>query len=131
VALRYAGKNSSVFVCGDVSVGGLSLNGFPYREDSGIAVLGLNSTGDPWLTWATGPNGSPRWRPGPQGAGEPGTPPSPPSSEDTSEEPAALHAAAALNIAADTVAFGEGPGAEAVRGTLESTAIFEIIRNNL
>ncbi len=131
VALRYAGRNSSVFVCGDVSVGGLSLNGFPYRADSGIAVLGLNSTGDPWLTWATGPNGPPRLRPKPDAAGEPATPPSSSTSDGALEEPAALRTESALHVAADTVAFGEGRGAEALHGTLESTALFEIIRDNL
>ncbi|HEY4282012.1 MAG TPA: alkaline phosphatase, partial [Chthoniobacterales bacterium] len=57
VARRYAGPKSTILVCGDVGIGGLSLNGFPFRKDSGIALLGLNSAGQPWLTWATGPNG--------------------------------------------------------------------------
>ena len=43
VAQRYAGGNSAIFVCGDVGIGGLSLNGYPFRKDRGIAVLGLNS----------------------------------------------------------------------------------------
>ena len=57
-ARHYAGGRATVFVCGDVGIGGLSLNGFPFRKDSGIALLGLNSTGQPWFTWATGPNGA-------------------------------------------------------------------------
>ena len=57
VAQRYAGGKSAIFVCGDVGIGGLSLNGYPFRKDRGIAVLGLNSAGDPWFSWATGPNG--------------------------------------------------------------------------
>ena len=132
VARRYAGANSTVFVCGDVAVGSLSMNGFPYREDSGIAVLGLNSAGDPWLTWATGPNGPIRSRPA---TGE-----SPASSDDTTaspagesptHEPAAVHVDSALHVASDVLAFGDGRGADALHGTLRSTAIFEIIRDNL
>src|SRR5436190_21107649 len=58
VARRYAGRRSTIVVCGDAAIGGLSLNGFPFRKDSGIALLGLNSAGQPWITWATGPNGT-------------------------------------------------------------------------
>src|SRR5438477_9758232 len=58
VARRYAGRRSTIVVCGDAAIGGLSLNGFPFRKYSGISLLGLNSAGQPWLTWATGPNGT-------------------------------------------------------------------------
>src|SRR4029453_19454727 len=51
-------QRSTIVVCGDVAIGGLSLNGFPFRKDSGTALLGLNSAGQPWITWATGPNGT-------------------------------------------------------------------------
>ena len=51
-------QRSTIVVCGDAAIGGLSLNGFPFRKDSGIALLGLNSAGQPWITWATGPNGT-------------------------------------------------------------------------
>ena len=56
-AHRYAGGRSTIIVCGDVAIGGLHANGFPFRKDSGIALLGLNPAGQPWLTWATGPKG--------------------------------------------------------------------------
>src|SRR6266516_2118448 len=58
VARRYAGQKSTIIVCGDVAIGGMNLNGFPFRQDSGIALLGLNSAGQPWITWATGPHGT-------------------------------------------------------------------------
>src|SRR5205823_6660317 len=57
LARRYAGEKSTIIVCGDVAIGGMNLNGFPFRQDSGIALLGRNSTGQPWITWATGPHG--------------------------------------------------------------------------
>src|SRR5205085_917316 len=56
-ARRYAGRRSTILVCGDVAAGGMSLNGFPFHRDSGIALLGLNSAGQPWITWASGPKG--------------------------------------------------------------------------
>src|SRR5438874_8256034 len=58
VARNYAGPKSTIIACGDVAIGGLSLNGFPFRQDSGIALLGFNAAGQPWITWATGPNGT-------------------------------------------------------------------------
>ena len=59
VARNYAGENSTILVTGNFGIGGLSLNGFPFRRDSGVALLGVNSSGEPALTWATGPNGTP------------------------------------------------------------------------
>src|SRR5204863_2647882 len=58
VAQRYAGEKSTIIVCGNLGLGGLHLNGSPFRTDRGIAVLGLNSAGDPWFSWASGPNGT-------------------------------------------------------------------------
>lgn len=136
IALRYAGGNSSVFVCGDVAIGGLSLNGFPFRQDRGVAVLGVNSTGDPWLTWATGPNGVKSY-----GAAKldkarelspsdvEATQAAAPSADST--EPAAVFAESGLQTADDVVAFGAGLGAPELHGTMESTAIFDLIRDNL
>src|SRR5207237_7477439 len=63
-AHRYAGARSTIIVSGDVAIGGLTLNGFPFRNDSGIAVLGLNPAGQPWITWASGPKGTRSFRMG-------------------------------------------------------------------
>ena len=59
VAQSYAGENATILVAGNLGIGGLSINGFPFRRDSGVALLGVNSSGEPALTWATGPNGVP------------------------------------------------------------------------
>jgi alkaline phosphatase len=132
VARRYAGAKSTIFVCGDVGIGGLNLNGFPFRKDRGIAVLGLNSAGDPWLSWATGPNGAKSYgaakitasqrAPGPETD-------SPPA--QILQEPAAFYAPAALNTVEDVAAFGAGPGTETLRGSMQSTAIFKLIADML
>src|SRR5207302_7768052 len=39
VARRYAGQKSTIVVCGDAAIGGVGLNGLPFRKFSGIAVL--------------------------------------------------------------------------------------------
>lgn len=136
VALRYAGTKSTILVCGDVGVGGLSLNGFPFRQDSGVAVLGVNSTGGPWLTWATGPNGVAAYGATRVAARteEDLRSPAPlasPSATIDNSEPAAVFAETALNNASDVLVYGQGMSASALHGSLESTAVFDLIRDNL
>ena len=130
VALRYAGENSTVIVCGSVALGGLHLNGSPFRTDRGIAVLGLNSTGDPWLSWATGPNGAKSY-----GTSKLSSQSSPSPSEalslDPPQEPAAFYAPTALETVEDVMALGNGPGTDAIKGSMDNTAIFRIIRDLL
>ena len=126
-ARRYAGPKSTIVACGDVGIGGLSLNGFPFRRDSGLALLGLNSAGQPWLTWATGPNGIATYGTV-KGAG---APEQTPGKQIEMSEPAAVSTKAALNTVEDVAAFGAGPGPEALQGLLENTAVFRIIRDKL
>jgi alkaline phosphatase len=130
VALRYAGENSTVIVCGSVALGGLHLNGSPFRSDRGIAVLGLNSTGDPWLSWATGPNGAKSY--GTSKLSSQSSPsPSEALSPDPPQEPAAFYAPTALETVEDVMALGSGPGTDAIKGSMDNTAIFRIIRDLL
>jgi alkaline phosphatase len=130
-ARRYAGARTAVIVCGDVGIGGLSLNGFPFRKDSGIALLGLNSAGQPWMTWATGPNGAKSYGiPRVAGKNDAGASDQPEMSPEYLE-PAAVYAKPALNTVDDVVAFGSGPGTEGLQGSLDNTVIFEIIRDKL
>jgi alkaline phosphatase len=127
VAQHYAGRRSTIIVCGDVGIGGLSLNGFPFRKDNGIALLGLNSSGEPWITWATGPKGvrsygAAKMAPADDGEREHGA---------KDFEPAAFYEKLALNTLDDVVAFGTGPGTEILAGSQDSTAVFEILRTDL
>lgn len=128
-ARRYGGPRCTIIVCGDVAVGGLSLNGFPFRKDSGIALLGLNSGGQPWLTWATGPHGARTY-------GTPRNPSLAPGEQQTEMspeylEPAAVYNQSALNTVDDVLALGIGPGSERLQGSLDNTAIFELIADQL
>lgn len=129
VARRYAGPKSTIVVCGDVAVGGLTLNGYPFRQDRGISILGLNSAGDPWLSWASGPNAGKSY-----GAAKLAVQPPPDATASPPgilQEPAAFFSPTALDTVDDVVAFGTGPGAEALHGSIDNTAIFQMIRDLL
>ena len=113
-ALRYAGDHALVIAAGKHSIGGLTLNGFPLRQDHGIALLGINPAGYPALTWSTGPNG-PQENP-------------PPAARN---EPAAFTQPAALLTAEDMIALARGPGSEKLRGIIDATEIFSLLRDAL
>lgn len=131
VAQRYAGVRSTIIVCGDVAIGGLTLNGFPFRNDSGIALLGLNAAGEPWLTWASGPKAARSSRIAPLSARN-GAPEEEAGKPDAGYlEPAAVFARSALNTSEDMAACGAGPGASSLRGYIDNTDIFRIIRDEL
>lgn len=108
-AQKYAGDQSLILAVGKHAIGGLSLNGYPLRQDHGVALLGTTASGYPSLTWATGPNG----------------PPAP------GNEPAAFQTPSALNTAEDVIAAATGPGAEKFHGFLNNTTIFELLRDAL
>jgi hypothetical protein len=97
------------------------VNGFPFRYDHGVAILGLNSLGQPWVTWATGPNGARVHE----------NPDQPSARDSLNTEPAALESPYALNALEDPVAGGTGPRTQKLRGTIESTEIFSILRDAL
>jgi len=126
IARSYGGLRSTIVVCGDVAIGGLSLNGFPFRKDSGIALLGFNSAGQPWITWATGPHGSKSYGP----AKIPGKDAAE-TQQSEEPEPAAFYTKSALVTVEDVVAFGSGPGTDALQGVVESTVVFKTLRDEL
>ena len=129
-AQRYAGPKSTIIVCGDTAIGGLHASGFPFRKDSGIALLGLNPSGEPWMTWATGPKGAESYgaAKGPEKETSDNAE-SGPLKQQT--EPAAFYTKSALETVEDVVSFGSGPGTEALRGTIDNTQIFKIVRDEL
>ena len=88
-AVSFAGENSLILVAGKQSVGGLRLNGYPFRNDKGVAVVGINSQGIPSLTWSTGPGTR---------AASAKTPTLPPANE-----PSAVPAPVAIGVAEDGI----------------------------
>jgi alkaline phosphatase len=121
ISREYAGRNSAIIVCGDAAIGGMNVNGYPFRYDTGVAILGLNSAGQPWVTWATGPNGE-----------KTGATVESSSARDLSAlEPAAVQAPSALNSLEDPVASATGLRMEKLRGAIDNTRVFEIIRDAL
>jgi alkaline phosphatase len=127
IARSYGGLRSTIIVCGDAAIGGLNLNGFPFRKDSGIALLGFNSAGQPWITWATGPHGTKSYGP----AKIPGKEDRSEAQEAEQPEPAAFYTKSALVTVEDVVAFGSGPGTDALQGVVDSTAVFKTLRDEL
>ncbi len=127
-AHRYAGGRSTIIVCGDVAIGGLHANGYPFRKDSGIALIGLNPAGQPWLTWATGPKGMQSYGASKLSENEPSPSASP---QKDQAQPAAFYATSALPTLEDVVVFGSGRGSEVLQGTIDNTDIFKILRDEL
>lgn len=114
VATEYAGANAAILVAGDVAIGGMNVSGYPYRYDKGVAILGLNSSGQPWITWATGPHQRPA------SANE---------KSPSAIEPAAVETTEALNTLEDPVASANGLGMQPVKGVMNTTALFSLIRD--
>jgi alkaline phosphatase len=129
-AQRYVGPRSTIMICGDVALGGLALNGFPFRHDSGIALLGLNPTGEPWITWASGPKGTRSLN---LSASAPNNRHRGRAAKSEAEylEPAAIYSDAALPTVEDMAALGTGPGTTRLHGYIDNTQIFKIIRDEL
>src|SRR5213082_438652 len=132
VARNYGGPKSTIIVCGDVAIGGMNLNGFPFRQDSGIALLGRNSAGQPWITWATGPHGVKSYGAAniPNNKSATPDPSSVGQNEQPAEnlEPAALYTKSALPTVDDVVVFGSGPGTDVLQGVVDSTVVFKVLR---
>ena len=125
-ALKYAGDKSLILAVGKHATGGMNLNGYPFGQDHGVALLGINPSGQPAITWATGPNGPP-----------PPVPPAPPTetpappriAPGAKNEPAAFQSPSALNTAEDVIVIGRGAGAERLHGFLDNTEVFQILRD--
>lgn len=117
-AKQYAGPNALIVVTGKQNLGGLRMNGTPFRNDKGVAVLGVNAQGAPSLTWSSGPGHNV-------------------SSDGNKEnssilaEPSSFNTPAALGIATDTITLGMGPGSQQIHGFIDLTTVHEIIKKEL
>ena len=128
-ALRYAGNDAVVMAVGKHATGGMTLNGYPLRQEHAVGLLGINALGYPAIAWATGPNGPQRPAPGTSGTSAQG---SPALAAPDNTEPAAYYTQpAAIDSAEDVIAIGKGPGTEAINGVIDNTEIFRILAHAL
>ncbi len=104
-ALQYAGNTALIIVTAKQSIGGLRLNGYPFRRDKGVSLISTNTQGVPSLTWSTGPG--------------------------KTDGPSAWPTSSALGVAEDVLALGSGPGAEKLTGMEDNTLIFKILESAL
>ena len=115
-------KTALVLVTADHETGGLALNGYPDEQD-GI----WSAYRDPWgekgdepypvVTFSSGPGTKRQTRRPPHGADDP--------------RPSGLSLGSAAHTGVDVVLYAWGAGAERVHGTVENTAIYAILRENL
>lgn len=108
VARSYAGEKALIIVANTTQLGGLSLNGFHFRKDKGVAILGKTLQGLPSLTWSTGPG-----------------------SAENGAEPVAAPNPTVAPLAEDGFTLSTGPGSENLRGFIDNTAIFQAISPGL
>jgi alkaline phosphatase len=121
-ALQYAGDKALIIVTGKQSVAGMRMNGYPFKNDRGVSVIGINPQGIPSITWATGPGANPAKQPPPKDAPPEAVPP---------VEPAAFPAPAGIGVADDVLAVSTGPGSEKLQGFRDNTDVFKLIHENL
>jgi alkaline phosphatase len=129
-AVRYAGEKALVLAVGEHATGGMTMNGYPLRQEHGPGLLGVNAIGYPAIAWATGPLGPPR----PAGPAVPAGAASPqgsPAPTPSGNQPAAIYAPTAIDSAQDVIAIGRGPGTEALKGVIDNTEIFQILAGAL
>jgi len=117
-AIQYAGDNALIVVTGKQSVGGFRMNGYPFKNDRGMSVTGMNPQNLPSITWSTGPGSAP--------SGDNAQ-----SNAQKSAEPSAVAIPSAIGVAEDVISVSSGPGSEKLQGFKDNTDIFKTISDNL
>ena len=113
-------KTTLVLVTADHETGGLAINGYPGEAEGILGAAASDEGGAPYpvLTFATGPGTKGEEKePAPHGAEDP--------------RPSGIALQSAAHTGVDVALYGWGSGAEAVRGTLDNTAIYSILRGQL
>lgn len=118
-ALQYAGNNALIIVTGKQSVGGFRMNGYPFKNDRGMSVTGINPQTVPFITWSTGPGSVV-----PKDVASPDLPQKP-------SEPSAVPAPAGIGVVEDVISVSTGPGSEKLQGFKDNTDVFKTISENL
>ncbi|GAT32784.1 alkaline phosphatase [Terrimicrobium sacchariphilum] len=120
---KNAGPNVLIIVTTDHNTGGLIFNGPPAPlRIKGDALLGKNPVSEhPYLTWASGPGANPP------------KPDATPVAEDHFEatQPALLPRGSAYHTGGDVWLVADGPGSEAIHGSIDNTDIYRIIAKEI
>ncbi len=112
-------KTTLVLVTADHDTGGLAINGYPDEKD-GILGTVRDAEGEPphsVLTFASGPGIGGNPDEAPYGAEDP--------------RPSGIALEAAVHTGIDVALYGWGAGADQVRGTLDNTAVYELLAAHL
>lgn len=112
------GPHTLLLATTDHNNGGFTINGPPFpRRLRGADLLGTNPvTGASYLTWASGP-----------GADREANGRALPTDHPEYRQPALIKAKASMHSGGDVWLFGDGPGSEPVRGSLDNTEIFRLM----
>ncbi|HEU4402039.1 MAG TPA: alkaline phosphatase, partial [Candidatus Polarisedimenticolia bacterium] len=113
-------KSTLVLVTADHETGGLAINGYPDGKDGLFSTYDPGEEGAPYpvLSFASGP-----------GSGGPPDPAAPHGSEDP--RPSTFRLKSAAHTGVDVALYGWGAGSERVHGTLENTAVYQILKEHL
>ncbi|MBI4023454.1 MAG: alkaline phosphatase [Verrucomicrobia bacterium] len=117
-ALHEAGTETLVIVTADHETGGLALNGYPPITARGNALLARQPDQGFLLGWASGPGALSATN-------------AVSFLDPVFRQPATRYARSAFHTSTDVLIAATGPGSEAVRGFLDNTEIFAIIRRAL
>jgi alkaline phosphatase len=112
-------RTTLVLVTADHETGGLAINGYP-DEKAGILGTAPGEDGGPpysVIGFASGPGIGGQTREAPYGPDDP--------------RPSGLRLGSAAHTGTDVALYGWGAGAAAVRGTLDNTAVYAILRAHL
>jgi alkaline phosphatase len=116
--LRAVDERTLVIVTADHECGGFALGGYPPLKTRGDALLARQVSQGFLVGWTSGPGGVAP----PEGRG---------FLDPEFSHPASRYLKAALHTATDVFAAAQGPGAEEVRGFLDNTDLFRIMRRAL
>jgi alkaline phosphatase len=115
-------ETTLVLVTADHETGGLAINGYPDEKEGPWSLFRgpFEEKGDePYavVTFTSGPGTKRQSRAAPHGSDDP--------------RPSGISLGSAAHTGVDVALYGWGAGAERVRGTLENTAVYEVLRAHL
>ena len=112
-------KTTLLLVTADHDTGGLAINGYPDEKEGILGTVRPEGGGAPYpvLTFATGPGSRTETRDAPYGSAD--------------ARPSAVNLKSAAHTGVDVALYGWGADAEEVRGTLDNTAVYALLRAHL